>query len=205
MRQYLLSPHLDPEARVIVESTNGPVVQTNEGSQRFPKIVEYNRISYLQLGRRQLECENVRLRHDINGGGTVFAVGKKHGRPREVWHGTKLSRASLPPPRPPHLAGPETFGDIELRQGFLVFPVSCQNEMPLVMLTGWPSQNICAVSLDDLQSSRVESRACNLPLFHLKRHLDSTGDLKPATILYPCVAVGLWAIHGVHSLRSPSL
>ena len=29
-------PHLDPKARVIVESPNGPVVQTNEGSRRFP-------------------------------------------------------------------------------------------------------------------------------------------------------------------------
>ena len=84
----------------------------------FTQIGKYDRTSHLQLVRRQLECEKVRLRHDIDGGGTVFAVGKKHGRQREVWHGTKLSQASLPPPRPPCLAGPETFGDIELRPGF---------------------------------------------------------------------------------------
>ena len=29
-------PHLDPEVCVIVESPNGPVVQTNEGLRRFP-------------------------------------------------------------------------------------------------------------------------------------------------------------------------
>ena len=28
------------------------------------------------------------------------------------------------------------------------------------------------------------ARACNLPFFHLKRYLDTTGDLKPDTILY---------------------
>ena len=87
-------PHL--EGRVIVESPNGPVVQTNEGSRRFPQIAKNKRTSFLQLVRRQLECEKVRLRHDIGGGRTVFAVGKKHGRQREVWQGTKLSRASLP-------------------------------------------------------------------------------------------------------------
>ena len=42
---------------------------------------------------------------------------------------------------------------------------------PLVILTSWLSQNASAVSLDDLQSSRVTSRACDLPLFHLKRYL----------------------------------
>ena len=71
-------PHLDPAARVIVESSNGPVVQTDEGLRRFPNI------GYLQLVRRQLECEKVRPRHDIDGGETVFAVGRKHGRQREV-------------------------------------------------------------------------------------------------------------------------
>ena len=125
-------PHLHPEARVIVESPNGPGVQTNEGLRRFSQIGKYDRTSCLQLVRRPRECEKVRLTHDIDGGGTVFAVGKKHGRQREVWHGPKLTQASLPPPRPPCLAGPETFGDIELRLGF---PVSCQNEMPLAILT----------------------------------------------------------------------
>ena len=103
-------PHLDPEARVIVESPNGPAVQTNEGLRRFTQIGKHDRSFYLQLVRRQLECEKVRLKHDIDGGGTVFAVGKKHGRQREVRHGPKLSQASLLPPRPPCLAGPETFG-----------------------------------------------------------------------------------------------
>ena len=119
--------------------TNGPVVQTDEVLQRFPQIGKYDRTSCLQLVRRQMECEEVRLRHDIDGGGTFFAVGKKHGRQREVWHDTKLSQASRPPPRPSCLAGPETFGVVELRhRGFLI---SCQNEMPLVILTGWHSQN----------------------------------------------------------------
>ena len=89
-------PHLDPEAREILEAPNGPVVKTNESLRSFPKIGKYDRCSYLQLVRRQQECEKVRLRHDTDGGGTAFAVGKKHGRQREVWHGTKLSQASLP-------------------------------------------------------------------------------------------------------------
>ena len=38
------------------------------------------------------------------------------------------------------------------------FPVSCQNVMQLIILTGWPFQKTCAVSVDDLQSSRVNSR-----------------------------------------------
>ena len=92
-------PHLDPDARVIVESPNGPVVQANEGLRRFSNIGEHDRTSYLQFVRRHLECEKVRLRDDIDGGGTVFAVGKKRGRQREVWRGTKLSQASLPPPQ----------------------------------------------------------------------------------------------------------
>ena len=112
-------PHLDPEARVIIEAPNGPVVQTTEGLRRLSMIGKCDDcISYLLLVRRQLKCEKVRLRHDIDGGGTVFAVRKKHGRQREVWHGTKLTQASQPPPRSPCLAGPETFRDIELRLAF---------------------------------------------------------------------------------------
>ena len=49
-------PHLDPEARVIVETPNGPAVQTNEGPRRFAKIGKHDRTSHLQ----QLECEMVR-------------------------------------------------------------------------------------------------------------------------------------------------
>ena len=61
-------PHLDAEARVIVESSNGPVVQTNAGLRRFLKICADS-----------WNAKKVGLRHDIDGGGTVFAVGKKHG------------------------------------------------------------------------------------------------------------------------------
>ena len=143
-------------------------MQTNEGLRRFHTIGKYDRTSYLQYVRRQLECEKVRLRHDIDGAGTVFAVEKKHGRQREVWHGTKLSQASLPPPRPSCLAGPETFGDIEFRPRF-----SC-------LLSADLPRTRAPFSLDDIQASRVDLRACNL-----KRHLDTTGDLKPDTILHP--------------------
>ena len=167
-------PHLDPEARVIVESSNGPVVQSNAGLRCFLKICADS-----------WNAKKVGLRHDIDGGGTVFAVRKKHGRLREVWHGTKLSQASLPSPRPPCVAGTGNRSGISIFDwGFLV---SCQIEMPLDILTGWPSQNTCAVSLDDLQSSRGEfARACNVHLFHFKRYLDTTGELKPDTTLYPC-------------------
>ena len=78
--------------------------------------------------------------------------GRNTGDNVRVCHGT--SQASLPPPRTPCLAVPETFGDVELRPG-----------------------SSCLLSKRDA--------TCNLHFFHLKRYLDTTGDLKPDTILYP--------------------
>ena len=154
-------PHLDLEARVIVESPNGPVVQTSEGLLRFATNGKYDHTYYLQLVRRQLECEKVRLRHDIDGCGTVFAVGKKHGRQRGLWNVTKLSQASLPPPRLPCLAGPGTFGDIELRPGLSCLlskrdAACCFNELAL------PKHLRCFFGRPPIIAGEF-ARACNLP------------------------------------------
>ena len=173
-------PHLDLEARVIDESPNGPVVQTSEGLLRFATNGKYDR-TYLQLVRRQLECEKVRLRHDIDGGGTVFASGRNTGDNVSFGMSQNSPKHHCRRPDCPVWLDQERSG---ISNFDWCFPVSCQNEMPLVVLTNWLFLNTCDVSLDGLQSSRVNPRVPVISL-HLKRYLDTTDDPKPDTIFYP--------------------
>ena len=86
-----------------------------------------------------------------------------------------------------------------------VFLSSCQNETPLAFLTGGPSQNTCAVSLDDLQSSRVNSQTPVIFLYF------TSGDILTLRLISsqipfptPWVAVGLWAARGRLPRRRPA-
>ena len=58
------------------------------------------------------------LRNDVTslGGGTVFPVAKVGDRQRVVWHGSRVSAAATPPPKPRHLADPSIFKYIDLFQ-----------------------------------------------------------------------------------------
>ena len=73
-----------------------------------------DKAEYCKLVVRQLRCNKVRLQRAIKGWTSVFTVGKHSGAQREVWNGSNLSRCALRPPKPPHIATPAVFADIEV-------------------------------------------------------------------------------------------
>ena len=85
------------------------------GLERFAGFYAGDRSEYVKLVVAQLRCEKLCLSSAHRGGGTVFPVGKASGdRQREVWHGSRVSQAAVPPPRPRHLASPTAFRSIDL-------------------------------------------------------------------------------------------
>ena len=61
-------PHLDPDARVIVESPNGPVVQTDEGLRRFPKLVSTTVLLTCSLSGGSCDARSGRNTGDVRFG-----------------------------------------------------------------------------------------------------------------------------------------
>ena len=73
-----------------------------------------SREEYAKLVVKQLRSGKLGLAGFVQGGGTVFAVGKSgSARQREVWHGQRVSQAAVPPPCPRHLASPVAFAHME--------------------------------------------------------------------------------------------
>ena len=70
---------------------------------KFPGIHARDAEQYLKLVSVQLRSAKVDLATSIQGGGTVFDVGKKgSAKLREVWHGSRVSASAMRPPVPPH-------------------------------------------------------------------------------------------------------
>ena len=67
---------------------------------------------YVKLSVRMLRCGKIGLRSEAKGGGTIFPVGEKGGKQREVFHGIRVSDACVPPQQPQHLAN---LSSIDLR------------------------------------------------------------------------------------------
>ena len=84
------------------------------GLNNFSCVPEESRPEYIKLVVKQLRCGKVGLADSITGGGTVLAVSKPGtGKQREVWHGSQVSQAAAPPPRPRHLASPTALLQLE--------------------------------------------------------------------------------------------
>ena len=94
------------------------------------------RSEYINLLQRQLRARKVGLVKQANAIGGTFAVGKKAlGRQREVWDGSELSQAAVPPPKPPLQADPASLVHME-----------CSQDRPL-----WLSQRDAEVWFDQLK------------------------------------------------------
>ena len=86
-----------------------------KGLERFPGFFSGERKEYIKLVVSQLRCGKISLASGVRGGGTVIAVNKSgEARQREVWHGARVSKAALSPPRPRHLASPSAFKGIDM-------------------------------------------------------------------------------------------
>lgn len=68
---------------------------------------------YAKLVVRQLRANKVHLALKARAWASVFAVTKSSGAQREVMSGSNVSRCATPP-RPPHIANPSVFADIEV-------------------------------------------------------------------------------------------
>ena len=79
-------------------------------------------------------------------------------------------------------AGPETFGDIELRPVFSCLLSKRDATCYFDQLA--PPKRLRRFSGRPPIIEGDFTRTGNLPLIHLRRYLDTTGDLKPGTILY---------------------
>ena len=84
----------------------------------FPKD---QRLEYVNLVWRQLQCGKTRLRIHVSAIGSVFCVGKSNGRQREVWDGSLVSAGAARPPAPARLANPSCFVDLQFAPGQRVY------------------------------------------------------------------------------------
>jgi hypothetical protein len=85
---------------------------------KFASFYSGQRSEYVQLVIAQLRCGKLSLAGDVRAGGSVFAIEKSGGsRQREVWNGSRVSRAAADPPRPRHLASPSAFKAFDLAPG----------------------------------------------------------------------------------------
>ena len=77
-----------------------------------------DRVEYIKLVLRQLDCKKVRLRLRVRAVAEVFPVSKTTpGRQREVWNGSLISDTAAQPPKPRFLASPACFVDIQAKRG----------------------------------------------------------------------------------------
>ena len=73
--------------------------------------------SFCKVVVRALESGKYELRSKIKGGGTVFTRAKRDAdKQRLIWHGSRLSKLSRRPPRPPELLTPESLTGVMLQR-----------------------------------------------------------------------------------------
>ena len=108
---------LGAEDAAIVGDPGALFEKVTRGDASGAYVGARDRAEYAKLVLRQLRCNKVSLRWQVSGWASVFAVNKGSGGQREVWNGSRISAAALRPPRPPHIATPVVFGDIELESG----------------------------------------------------------------------------------------
>ena len=108
---------LDDEARSVIASADRLFPNIAEGLRHGGKISASDTGEYAKLVVRQLRSNKVALFDHVDAWASVFAVGKSSGNQREVWNGANLSSGAAPPPRPPHLANPSCFLDLEALDG----------------------------------------------------------------------------------------
>jgi len=80
---------------------------------RIPALRGDDRMAYLKYVKLELAAGKVELTPCIQGGGSIFGVSKSGGRVRPVWNGTRVSEASLKPPKPQYLTGPAALTRLE--------------------------------------------------------------------------------------------
>ena len=107
-------PLLPPHVASILADSKLLFSSAHAGLARFPGFFAGRREEYVKLVVAQLRCSKLELRTHVLGGGTIFPVGKRGGRQREVWHGAAASKAACRPPRPEHLASPSAFKSFDL-------------------------------------------------------------------------------------------
>lgn len=115
-----------------------------------------DRAEYTKLVGRQLRCGKLGLSRHVEAVGDTFCVPKHDGaRLREVWNGSSISQAAVPPPAPEFLANPSCFVDLVMREGEEIFlskrdVAACFDTLhgpsDLQLLFGRPP-----VSMDELQ------------------------------------------------------
>ena len=91
---------LSPDARRILLSAS-TLFPDPRSLGRARAVPAYQRKEYCKLIARQLKVGKVGLRRRVIAGASTFVVGKRSGKLREVWNGSRLSTAALRPPRPP--------------------------------------------------------------------------------------------------------
>ena len=79
------------------------------------------KLQYVNLVWRQLQCGKTRLRIHVDAIGGVFCVAKSNGRQREVWDGSLVSAGASRPPAPARLANPSCFVDLQFVPGQSVY------------------------------------------------------------------------------------
>ena len=78
-----------------------------------PRFTGTNRVEYDLVTWRALRSGTLRLKSEVSGGGTIFAVPKPSGGQREVWHGRYISSLARTPPKPRHQPTPACLLDLE--------------------------------------------------------------------------------------------
>jgi hypothetical protein len=105
---------LDPLTRNCIIERPGIFPRSAMGLEKFPGVRRADKDEYAKLVALQLRSRKVELVDSVLAGGSVFAVGKKgSAKMREVWDGSRISLASQRPPKPPQLASPTAFLDLE--------------------------------------------------------------------------------------------
>ena len=111
-------PSLPVDALRVLSKPSNLFVRSDAGLAHFQGVKGTDRAEYMKLVAAQLRSGKVTLRRRIKGGGTVFAVPKKGSQKlREVWHGSQVSAAAVPAPRPPHVATPSGLLRLESTSG----------------------------------------------------------------------------------------
>ena len=79
-----------------------------------PRFTGIDRSQYALVTWSGLDIGKLRLRTNVQAGGTVFAVPKPSGAQREVWHGRYVSSLAPTPPKPSHQPTPACLLDLEV-------------------------------------------------------------------------------------------
>ena len=111
------TPFLDAEAQAVIGSAERLFPNIADWLRHGGIISASDKNEYAKLVVRQLRANKVALFERVDAWASVFAVGKSSGNQREVWNGANLSSGAAPPPRPPHLANPSCFLDLEALDG----------------------------------------------------------------------------------------